>query len=382
MRNLNKFFVLILPLFIFACCMFVPKAGDVRASEANNASAISAQAYVLMDAETGKVLKSHNEQARLPMASTTKILTALVAIENSDVNKLVKIDKKAVGIEGSSIYLRQGEEMKMLDLLYGLMLRSGNDAATAIAIEVGGSVEGFADMMNKKAKEIGALNSHFDNPHGLDSKTHYTTAYDLALISSKALENDILSKICATKTHKVPANNVSNDRIFVNKNKMLSSYDGAIGLKTGYTKKCGRCLVSGAERDGVKLVSVVLNAPSMWLDSSNLLDYGFNNYKKVEFISANLSHGSVKVENGKVDSVNIKSEKGYTALVKKGEEDNYKLEISKEESVSAPVVRGQKLGEIKLYYKDELIFNESISAENGVKSTKLEDVIKDVIKDF
>lgn len=382
MKKINKIAILAMGLFLFALFAIVPTFENTPVSMAKSINQISAQAYVLMDAETGKVLKSHNEQVKLPMASTTKILTALVAIENCDVNKIVKVDKRAVGIEGSSIYLKQGEEIKMLDLLYGLMLRSGNDAATAIAIDVAGSVEGFANLMNKKAKEIGALNSHFDNPHGLDSNTHYTTAYDLALISSKALENDILAEICATKTHKVQANSISSERIFVNKNKMLTSYDGAIGLKTGYTKKCGRCLVSGAERDGVKLISVVLNAPSMWLDSSTLLDYGFNNYKKLQLVDSNLPHGSVSVVNGKVNSVNVKSEKGYTALVKKGEEDNYKIEIVKEESVEAPVKKGQKIGEVKLFYKDELIFNEPILAENGVKSTKLEDVIKDVIKDF
>ena len=244
------------------------------------AKTTSAKATCVIDVESGEILFAENENAHIPMASTTKILTAIIIIENMDLSQKIKVGNNAVGVEGSSIYLKKDEEIAVIDLLYGLMLRSGNDSAVALAISCAGSVESFAKMMNEKAKQIGAVSSSFVNPHGLDDENHFTTAKDLALISAYAMKNEIFRKIVSTKMHVVPSTNVSDVRYLQNKNKLLSSFDGACGIKTGYTKKTGRCLVSAAEREGKTLVCVVLSCPNMWEDSKNLLNFCFDKIKK------------------------------------------------------------------------------------------------------
>ena len=268
----NSFFrtciLSVLAVLIAACCF---NASSQTIMAANS----FAKGFCVLDVSSGEVLASGNENEKLPMASTTKILTAIVVIENMDLSKTIKVDKKAVGVEGSSIYLKEDEEIKVIDLLYGLMLRSGNDTAVALSIATAGSEEKFVQMMNEKAKSIGAKNSSFTNPHGLDDENHYTTALDLAKITAYALKNPIFKEIVSTKLHVVPETNKTETRYFQNKNKMLSSYEGAIGVKTGYTKKTGRCLVSAAERNGKILVCVVLSCPDMWQVSRNLLDECF-----------------------------------------------------------------------------------------------------------
>lgn len=235
-------------------------------------------AVILVDADNGEVLYAENPDISMEIASTTKILTAIVAIENADVFMRYTIPTEAVGVEGSSIYLRSGETWRMLDLLYGLMLRSGNDAATAIAIATAGSVERFVCMMNETARKIGATNSRFANPHGLHNEGHYSTARDMAKITVYALNCPIFSEICKTKTHnctKATINGVEKVT-FYNKNKLLYSYPDAIGVKTGYTKHSGRCLVSAAERDGRRLVCVVLNVYDTYGVSKSLFDKYFS----------------------------------------------------------------------------------------------------------
>ena len=209
------------------------------------------------------------------MASTTKIMTALVAIESSPLDKNVMISDMAIGTEGSSLYLKKGEIMSMSDLLMGLMLRSANDAAAAIAYEISGSIEAFADKMNEKAASIGVTDTHFTNPHGLDDENHYTTAADLAIITAEALKNDTFLEIVSTE--KCIIKNFDGEaRLLTNHNKLLSLYDGAIGVKTGFTKKSGRCLVGAAERDGMRLIAVTINAPDDWNDHEALFDFGFS----------------------------------------------------------------------------------------------------------
>ena len=276
MKQIKKLFVFALGVvFCLSMFFYFPK-GSCSATSVLT----SAKAACVIDVDSGEILYCENENAPLAMASTTKILTAIIVIENMDLSQTIKVDDSAAGVEGSSIYLKKGEEIKVIDLLYGLMLRSGNDSAVALAIACAGSVPAFANLMNDKAKQIGATNSSFTNPHGLDDKNHYTTAKDLALISAYAMKNDIFREIVSTKMHVVEKTNLSEQRYFQNKNKMLSSFEGACGVKTGYTKKTGRCLVSAAKRDGKTLVCVVLSAPNMWQDSKNLLEFGFNLIKK------------------------------------------------------------------------------------------------------
>ena len=248
-------------------------------ANASSSPSLSAKSAVLIDADSGAVLFEKNADERLSMASTTKIMTALVAIESCDITKEVSIPREAVGVEGSSIYLYEGEKLTLQDLLYAMLLESANDAATAIAIEVGGSVENFAEMMNKKASSLGLENTHFENPHGLDGESHYTTARELGKIASCAMGNETFCQIVSTYKKTIPLNGTEGVRLLINHNKLLKNYDGAMGIKTGYTKKSGRCLVSCAERDGLRLIGVTLSAPDDWRDHKALLDYGFSLYE-------------------------------------------------------------------------------------------------------
>ncbi|RKP57102.1 D-alanyl-D-alanine carboxypeptidase [Cohnella endophytica] len=234
-----------------------------------------ARAASLADVASGRVLFSQRGDEPMKIASLTKIMTAIVAIENGDMDSTLQVSAKAAGKEGSSIYLKSGEKMTLRNALYGLMLRSGNDAATAIAEHVGGSVEGFVYLMNKKADEIGLAHSHFMNPHGLDEQGHYSSANDLAKLTVYALHNPDFKEIVKTRIKKVPNPNDPWEYEWVNKNKMLTMYEGADGVKTGYTKQALRTLVSSATRDGQQLVAVTLNDRDDWADHRNLLDFGF-----------------------------------------------------------------------------------------------------------
>lgn len=226
----------------------------------------SAKAYAVMEAESGKVLLEKAGDLRLPMASTTKIMTALVVLEKcKDLNKTVKIPKEAVGTEGSSLYLKEGERFTLSDLLYGLLLRSANDAAVALALTVSPTIAAFAEEMNRKAEALGMSNSHFENPHGLDAETHYTTAKDLALLAAAAMQDPRFSQIVGCQHKRIPSQG-ENVRSVSNHNKLLRLSDAAVGVKTGFTKKSGRCLVGAFEGNGVLLITVTLDAPDDWND--------------------------------------------------------------------------------------------------------------------
>lgn len=285
---------------------------------------ISAKSACLMEAESGKVLYSKSADRRLPMASTTKIMTALVAIESGiSLDKIIRVPKQAVGIEGSSIYLKENEAISVSDLLYALMLESGNDAATALAIAVSGSVEGFVELMNKKADDLGLTNTHFTNPHGLNSDEHYTTARELAIIMASAVKNDIFVEISGCKKKVVPKEN-DGVRVFYNHNRLLSSYNGVIAGKTGFTKNSGRCLVACAERDGLKVVCVTLNAPNDWNDHASLFDFAFSNYRKVSFEQIQMD---IPVISGVKDSIRVATESEIDFITTI---DNAKIEVKVE----------------------------------------------------
>lgn len=241
---------------------------------------VSARGAALYQPDTKKLLFGKNSSQRLSMASTTKIMTALVALENAnDLEVLVPIDESAIGTEGSSAYLRSGDVLTMRELLYALLLQSANDAAVAIACFVGGDESGFVDMMNEKAAELGLSDTHFSNPHGLDAPEHYTTARDLAVLGAEALKNEELLAIASTYKKTIVTG--ERRRTYVNHNKLLYKYDGAIGLKTGFTDESGRCLVGAAERDGVRLISVTLDAPNDWCDHELMLDWGFEKTQRL-----------------------------------------------------------------------------------------------------
>ncbi len=247
------------------------------------ASATSSASEIVIERNSLKILHEYNSEKISSIASLTKIITCITAIENcKNLNEKILITDKMCGIEGSSIYLRAGEKITILELLYGLMLRSGNDAATAIALSVGGSIENFASLMNKTALKAGAKNSSFKNPHGLEQEGHYSTAKDLALICCYALNNPIFAKIVSTKK-KVISNSLEEyDRVLINKNKILSMLEGSDGIKTGYTKVSGRCLASSATRNGIQLVCIVLNCGPMFERSCELINNCFKNYSLLD----------------------------------------------------------------------------------------------------
>lgn len=276
-------------LALLLCTLMSPVAAalDKKDSSRSADPVNHAQASALIDVESGRLLYSKQGDEVLPIASLTKIMTAIVAIEHGNLKDKVKVSNKAFGKEGSSIYLKLGEEMSLENMLYGLMLRSGNDAATAIAEHVGGSEEGFVHLMNNKAELIGLTNTHFTNPHGLDHKEHYSTANDLAKLTAYALHNPVFKEIVKTPIKKAPNPNDPWDYSWTNKNKMLRYYDGADGVKTGFTKIARRCLVSSATRNGQQLVAVTLNDGDDWNDHAKLLDFGFEHYPLHSLIKDN-----------------------------------------------------------------------------------------------
>ena len=331
-RLLACFFMLVLLLGLSLPCAAVPPS-------------ISAKSAVLMDATTGQVLYQKDAFVRLPMASTTKIMTALVAIESMALEQEIEVSPNATGIEGSSIYLYPKEKLTLEALLYALLLESANDAATAIAIAVAGSVEAFAQKMNTKAEMLGLCNTHFENPHGLDGGEHYTTAYDLAKLASYALKNEMFLKICSTYKTTIPLNTDEGVRVLVNHNKMLHLYDGAVGVKTGFTKKSGRCLVSAAKRDGLLLVAVTLNAPNDWSDHTAMLDFGFARYTRVTYAEKGSYQVSLPVVGGNVSTLTaVNAEELAATLLKTHGKIDCRIEAQR--FLYAPIKCGDVVGRI------------------------------------
>ncbi|MGV3488962.1 MAG: D-alanyl-D-alanine carboxypeptidase family protein [Tuberibacillus sp.] len=268
---------------IFALVLSCVPWQQAKANQDPSAISVSAQSAILMDQASGRVLFEKDVHKKMRIASITKVMTAILAIESGEMDDKVKVSNNAYGTEGSSIYLKKGEKITLRNLVYGLMLRSGNDAAVAIAEKVGGSVDGFVYLMNQKAKEIGMMDTHFANPHGLDDhEQHYSTAYDMALLTRYAMQNKEFRKIFQTKYYKAPNPGEKWDRSWKNKNKLLFRYKYSTGGKTGYTKRAGRTLISTASKGELNLVVVTLNDGDDWRDHQNLFNWGFANYKMVK----------------------------------------------------------------------------------------------------
>jgi len=268
-------------LFTVLLLAAAPAAPAIAAPPALSTHAAGA---ALIDVESGRILYSHNGDEKMRIASLTKVMTAIVAIEHGKLPDAVKVTKNAYGKEGSSVYLKLGEEMSLHNLLYAMMLRSGNDAATAIAEHVGGSLDGFVYLMNEKAQWIGMENTTFQNPHGLDAEGHLSTANDMAKLTAYALKNPVFREIVKTQVKRAPNPNDAHEYTWYNKNKMLSLYEGADGVKTGYTRAAGRCLITSATRNGQQLVAVTLNDRNDWADHARMLDYGFKFFPLKEWV--------------------------------------------------------------------------------------------------
>lgn len=342
MKHLSAFLAVALLVFLF--------------SAPCSALEISAQFACVMDAQTGSVLFEKNAYERHSMASTTKIMTALLALENSEENELVTVSGNAAATEGSSIYLSAGEVLPMNTLLYGLLLESGNDAAVAIAEHVGGSVERFARMMTERAGSLGAEQTQFKNPNGLDEEGHYTTAYDLALITRAALFNPRFSEIAATKQKNIPASENGRARSFSNHNKLLSLYPGCIGVKTGFTKKTGRCLVSAACRDHMTVICVTLNAPNDWNDHKKLLDYAFANTKSRPLVLTDMVLKTLPVKNGETRGLDLVAAEDFYLNYSGAEGlSRVKLTYTLPNVVTAPVPAGAQIGRLAIRYDGQLL---------------------------
>ena len=300
------------------------------------ANALSAKSAVLMDAQTGRILYEKNGYQKGLIASTTKIMTALVVCEQTNVLDRVRIPAEAVGIEGSSVYLREGEVMTVQELLYCLMLHSGNDAATALAIYCGGTVEGFVGLMNDKASVLGLSDTHFENPHGLDAPEHYSTPRDLAVLAAYAMENPIFQKTVSTK--RVTAAG----RSLCNHNKLLWRAEGADGVKTGFTRAAGRILVSSAARQGRRLVAVTFDAPSDWEDHISLLNMGFSNYSLCTAVKCGDVLGTVEVAGGSEQIVKLVAAEDFVFPFAADEKPVIVLQGPG--FVYAPVAEGQAAG--------------------------------------
>jgi len=327
---------------------------------------IVGQAGIVMDVVTGKVLYEKNADTQFEPASTTKIMTAILALEEGNLSDIVVTGKEPTLVDGSRIYLEEGEKLTLEQMLYGMMLNSGNDAAVAIAEHIGGSVETFVKMMNEKAREIGAYNTTFVNPSGLPAKGHVTTAYDLALISRYALLNfPEFRKIVATKTKEVPWEGQEWNRQLINLNKLLWNYDGADGVKTGYTSSAGHTLVASATRDGWQLISVVLKSnTSIWSDSANLLDYGFSNFEIRKVIDENSKIAEENVKYG--DSVDLVAKNGFTTVVEKNSPPiTTKMVLNSD--IKAPISKGEVLGQLLFLQGKEELGRIDLIAENDVK---------------
>ena len=300
------------------------------------AGAISAQRAYVLDAVSGRVLFEKNADQHSLIASTTKIMTALIVCEQCNVLDRMRIPKEAVGIEGSSMYLKEGEVLTLQELLYGLMLSSGNDAAVALAIYCGGTVEGFAELMNDKARILGMKNTHFENPNGLDSPNHYSTARDMAILAAYAMENPIFCKTVSTKNVK------AGERYLTNHNKLLWKVEGTDGVKTGFTKAAGRILVSSATRNGRRIIAVTMDDPSDWNDHAALLEDGFSRYMSKTIVSAGDAVGTVEVMGGENRRIQILAAEDFSYPV--AEEENPCLALPGPGFVYAPTVEGDDAG--------------------------------------
>ena len=330
---------------------------------------LSAQSAVVICADTGKIIFGKSEREPRPMASTTKIMTALLTLEaaqNEDFN--VTITDKMVPVEGSSMYLQVGQVLPLSSLAKGMLTVSGNDAANSAAITLGGSVDGFVDLMNKKAKQIGMLDTYFETPSGLDKGNHHSTAYDMALLGAYALENRAFFDISSKKRVEVPFREPNEIRTLYNENRMLKRYEGCIGVKTGFTKLAGRCLVSAAEKNNTRLVAVTLNAGDDWNDHEKLLDYGFSQVETVVF--DNKDYVVLPIVGGRVNEVTAFVKDKISLTLTKGDKNKIEKVVEVPTFLYVPLKQGQVIGKVK--YK----LNDQILAYNDLIVSKDEDVVK------
>lgn len=350
---------------------------------------LNSRAAIILDRETETVLYEKNAYSKRAMASTTKIMTAIITIESGKLNDTVEVSKKAASIGGSVLGLKTGDKLSLNDLLYGLMLRSGNDAAVQIAEYLGGSVEGFASMMNEKAKELNLVNTHFVTPHGLDNPEHYTTAYELALLTNYAMNNKTFSKIVNTKQCSININGIP--KSINNTNELLGVLNGVNGVKTGFTNNAGRCLVTSITRNDFSVICVVLGADTKKFrtkDSISLIEYTYKNFERYnleDVIYKNFENWKnehiINVERGKEDFLEIKlSDIKYDVYpIKKEKVKDLKIEINCIDKIKAPVKQDEKIGELIVSIDNDEIEKVDILCSRNVDKKDIFYYYKDIL---
>ena len=358
-------------------------------SSISNEPAINSRKCAIYDRKSKRVIYGKNEDTKCPMASTTKIMTATIVLENADLNKQVEIAAKAAGTGGSRLGLKTGDKITIRDLLYGLMLRSGNDAAVALAIEVGGNLEGFANLMNAKAKELGLKKTNFVTPHGLDNPEHYTTAAELAILTDYALSNDIFKNIVATKNYTITIN--GDPKALNNTNELLGVLDGVVGVKTGFTNGAGRCLVTETIRGDRDLITVVLGADTKkdrTKDSVKLINFGFRSFKEfnLEEEVNKFFDEWCKINSERINFIKAKKEKislemsdlgTKTMLLKEKDMGSFSYEINTIVNIEAPVPYNTKIGNIIIRLNDEIIDQVDIIVKNKIEKKEWNDYLRE-----
>jgi D-alanyl-D-alanine carboxypeptidase (penicillin-binding protein 5/6) len=344
---------------------------------------VTARSAVLIEATTGTVVYGKNERMRMHPASTTKIMTALLAIELGDTESTVKVSGKAAGIGGSSLWLRKGQQMKLGDLIRGTMLRSGNDGCVAIAEHIAGSEKDFVRMMNLKARKLGAMSTRFANPHGLTEPNHYSTAFDLAIMARYGLKYPLFADIVSTREAEVTLTQGESEekRKLANTNWLLWSFEGADGVKTGTTAAAGYCLVASATRNGVQFISVVLDSDARWSDSARLLSYGFDRFHVMTFAESGRTLTKIRVEGGTEPEVGVMSQDDMRIIVPRALSHLIEERIVLDEPLIAPVVLGQTIGRLVIVFDKEELARIDLVAETSVAKLTLPRLIVRKLED-
>lgn len=355
----------LLLIFIFSIMFFLFNYNQALGSAQE--PQVQGAAVILMDFHSGRILYAKNAEEIMPPASVTKIMTALLVIENGNLDEVVKISANAASTRESGIYLQEGEKMTRRQLLYACMLPSANDASVALAESISDQMEDFVDLMNQRAVELGLLHTHFSNPHGLHADDHYTTAYDLACLSRAAMQNPVFREIVKTQNIVIPGPPKEEDRSIWNQNRLLYRYDGALGIKTGYTRQAGNCVVGAAQKDDMILIAISLNSPTVYDDLASMLDFGFSNYHLTEIQSAN-ENLLVQVQGGIEDQVAVKLEQELYIAALESEEAQLSCSFLPVAEVNAPVNKGDMLGLATICLQNQEIAVIKLVAANSVEA--------------
>lgn len=339
----------------------------------------SAKGMIVIEGNSGEVLYSKNENLELPMASTTKIVTAIVAIENaSDLDEKFVVSEKAIGIEGTSIYLKSGEKLSLRELLYGLILASGNDCAVAIAEHIGG-LDNFVGLMNQFASNLGLEHTSFKNPHGLDEDGHYTSAYDLGMMTAYALRNPIFREIVSTERMVIEKNDLYQARYLKHKNRLLFTDENCIGVKTGFTDNAGRCLVNAHEENGLQIISVVLNCQPMFEECDRLTKLAMSEYMMKEFVLPYNFVSNIEIDKSPKSEIGIITVAGFKKPILKSEENEYEVKYIMPDRLVAPIELNQGVGSVQVLYKGDVIYKGELITIEGAQNNDMKYLFDNII---